>query len=211
MMGKMFSFIRFFIFKVKWKIVNKHNYTFPGNYIDVKKVSIGKYTYGKINALTSGNESEYLKIGHFCSIASTAKFMLAGEHSINSISTYPFKQKFGIGNDVETISNGPIIVNDDVWIAENALILSGVEIGQGAVIAAGAVVTKNVPPYAVVGGVPAKLIKYRFDEETINNLMKIDFENLTKDEIITNLDSFYSCVDNKTDLSFLPQRNGLGR
>lgn len=75
----------------------------------------------------------------------------------------------------ETQAKGNIIVNDDVWIGDSALILSGVEIGQGAVIAAGAVVTEDVPPYAVVGGVPAKVIKYRFRDDVIKELVKIDY------------------------------------
>ena len=206
MINRILRIVKFYLFKIKWKNVNKHNYTFPGNYIDINKVSIGNYTYGKINALTSNNPDERLIIGHYCSIASTAKFMLSGEHDKNLLSTYPFKQKFHINNEVETISRGPIIVHDDVWIAEDALVLSGVEIGQGAIIAAGSVITKNVPPYAIVGGVPGKVISYRFNEDIIRKLLKIDYENLKKDDVIKNIDLIYSNVDKDLEIELLPQK-----
>lgn len=82
---------------------------------------------------------------------------------------------------------GAIIVDDDVWIGESAIIMAGVHIGRGAVIGAGAVVTKDVPPYAVAVGTPAKIVKYRFDHETIDKLLKIDFN---KEEIVNNLPLF---------------------
>ena len=73
------------------------------------------------------------------------------------------------------LTNGDIVVGDDVWVGQRAIIMSGVNIGQGAVIGAGAIVTKNVPPYAIVGGIPAKVIRYRFSEELIQELLKIDY------------------------------------
>lgn len=82
---------------------------------------------------------------------------------MSGVSTYPFKRKLFHGGE-EAVSKGDIIVGDDVWVGYGATILSGVHIGQGAVIAAGAVVNKDVPPYAIVGGIPAKVIKYRFSE-----------------------------------------------
>lgn len=79
-------------------------------------------------------------------------------------------------------------MHDDVWIGTNALVLSGVEIGQGAVIAAGTVVTKSVPPYAVVAGVPARIIKYRFEKETVDKLLKLDLGKIDAEYIRTNLE-----------------------
>ena len=99
---------------------------------------------------------------------------------------------------MEAISKGDIIVDDDVWIGYGATILSGVHIGQGAVIAAGAVVTKDVPPYAIVGGVPAKVIKYRFSPEIIQQLMKLDYSKLTEDMIRERIDDLYTSLDGKT-------------
>lgn len=96
----------------------------------------------------------------------------------------------------ETQAKGNIIVNDDVWIGDSALILSGVEIGQGAVIAAGAVVTEDVPPYAIVGGVPARVIKYRFTDDVIKELVKIDYAKVDRKFIELHEDIWYRKVMN---------------
>lgn len=96
----------------------------------------------------------------------------------------------------ETQAKGNIIVNDDVWIGDSALVLSGVEIGQGAVIAAGAVVTEDVPPYAVVGGVPARVIKYRFTDDVIKELVKIDYAKVDRKFIELHEDIWYRKVMN---------------
>ena len=84
---------------------------------------------------------------------------------------------------MEGTSKGDIIVGDDIWIGYGAVILSGITIGQGAIIGAGAIVTKNVPPYAVVGENPAKIIKYRFEENIIKELLRIDFNKITDEAI----------------------------
>ena len=99
---------------------------------------------------------------------------------------------------MEAISKGDIIVDDDVWIGYGATILSGVHIGQGAVVAAGAVVTKDAPPYAIVGGVPARVIKYRFSPEVIEQLLKLDYSKLTDNMIRERIDDLYTSLDGKT-------------
>lgn len=137
---------------------NKHNFTIVENCFNFSKVTVGKYTYGPIKALSFGNNNEKLVIGSFCSIAKEVTFLLGGAHNYQTLSTYPFPVKWF---SEDTPSKGPIIIDDDVWIGYKATILSGVHIGQGAVIAAGAVVTKDVPAYSIVGGVPAKVIKFK--------------------------------------------------
>ena len=122
-------------------------------------IDVGKNTYGPINALMFNRDSKLI-IGNFCSIAPRVSFIVSADHYTNHISSFPFKVKV-LGESYEGVSKGDIIVDDDVWIGYGATIMSGVHIGQGAVVAAGAVVTKDVPPYAIVGGVPAKVIKYR--------------------------------------------------
>ena len=94
----------------------------------------------------------------------------------------------------ESVTKGPIIVEDDVWIGFGATILSGVHIGKGAVIAAGAMVVKDVPPYGIVGGVPAKLMRYRFDENIRNKLLQIDFAKLDMNQIKKNKTQILSDV-----------------
>ena len=152
-----------------------------GNVFNINKVYVGNYTYGPINCMTWGCGNEILKIGNLCSIAQEVMFIL-GDHYTNHVSSYPFKSKMRLGDGgLDANPKGNIIVGDDVWIGYRATILSGVEIGQGAIIAAGSVVTKNVPPYAIVGGNPAKVIRFRFSERIISKLMSIDFSLVSKE------------------------------
>ena len=121
-----------------------------------------------------------LKIGKFCSIACGAKFLFtSGNHSLRSLSTYTFPIFFEEwGLDAKDIcsawdNKGDIVIGSDVWIGYEALILSGVTVGNGAIIGSRAVVTKDVPPYTIVGGVPAKPIRRRFDGAVIERLEKL--------------------------------------
>lgn len=181
-------------FKRKWRKVNSHNYTSIENYFPLDKVSVGKKTYGKLNVKSYGNEEECLKIGSYCSIAGNVKFLLGGEHSYKGLSTYPFKKYFSQMSE-NTITKGPIIIQDDVWIGENSIILSGVIIGQGAVIAAGSVVAKDVPPYGIF--VNGKVSKFRFSETIIEKLLKVDFAMLKNQTILENIDAFYENINDK--------------
>lgn len=142
---------------------------------------IGAYSYFGDDCLVGS-----CNVGRFCSIAPGVKIGL-GEHPLHHISTHPFffgakngfKAPEGIGtprNLSEKKYNAPVI-GHDVWIGANAVICRGVTIGSGAVIAAGAVVTSNVAPYSIVGGLPAKHLKYRFDDETISLLLKSEWWN----------------------------------
>lgn len=165
-----------------WKRANRHNRTSPVNVFDHSKVSVGKGTYGGIEAFFFGTEGERIEIGNYVSIGPHVTFLAGGEHRLDGVSTYPFLA-YGAG-EVEAVSKGPIVVKDDVWIGLGAKILSGVTIGQGAVIAAGAVVTKDVPPYAIVGGVPAKLIRWRFPEPVRAKLATIDWSKMTLEKAV---------------------------
>ncbi|MBO7332810.1 MAG: glycosyltransferase, partial [Alphaproteobacteria bacterium] len=147
-----------------------------------EKVRVGRYTYGTINAQFNENRSEKLIVGDFCSIGPNVNFLVSSEHPYKGISTYPFKVRI-CGCGAEATSKGDIVVKDDVWIGLGSIICSGVTIGQGAIIAAGSVVVKDVPPYAIVGGNPAKVIKYRFDEEVVRKLSEFDFSTLTEEKI----------------------------
>lgn len=178
---------------LKWRKRNKNNYTYLKTLCDSNKITVGKYTYGELNVETFGSKNTMLTIGHFCSIAQNVRFILGGEHELKFISTYPFQAKL-LKVEGETGTRGDIIVKDDVWIGDSAIILSGVEIGQGSVIAAGSVVTRDVPPYAIVGGVPARVIKYRFEEELIKELIKIDYEKVDKEFVEGHLDIWYEKV-----------------
>ncbi|MEZ3434730.1 MAG: CatB-related O-acetyltransferase [Lachnospiraceae bacterium] len=131
-----------------------------------------------------------LVIGKFCSIACGAKFLFnSANHTLSSLSTYPFPLFFEEWNlEKKAVTQawdnkGDIIVGNDVWIGYEAVILAGVHIGDGAVIGTRAVVTKDVPPYTIVGGVPAKPIKKRFPEKTISMLLDMQWWNWSNDKI----------------------------
>lgn len=145
--------------------------------IDSYNSPYGIGTYGKPKVLFESKAD--LKIGKFCSISDEVTIFLGGEHEINTISSYPFSLK-------NHYSKGDVTIGNDVWIGQSTIILSGVTIGDGAIIGANSLVTKDVKPYAVVGGNPAKLIKYRFDDDTIDKLLKIKWWDWSIDKIIHN-------------------------
>lgn len=171
--------------RIDWKIKNRHNQTYPASLFNINRVSVGKGTYGPIKAISYECNGSKLEIGNYCSIGGETLFLLGGEHNYKSISTYPFVELL-MHEKVDTTSKGPIIIEDDVWIGDRATILSGVHIGQGAVIAAGAVVTRDIPAYAIAGGVPCKVIKFRFSEKTIEQLKQIDFSKISKEIVQKN-------------------------
>ena len=205
------SNIKISLFKIKWRRSNKHNGTYPITLFDASSVHIGRYTYGELYVLKYGKLGE-LYIGDFCSIAPKVSFILSADHYINHISTFPYKAKFINSLELESISKGNIEIEDDVWIGYGATIMSGVHIGQGAIVAAGAVVSKDVPPYAIVGGVPAKIIKFRFNPEQIKVLLNINYTKLTRDEVKKNIKSLYKVVNKLSpeelsrEISWMPQK-----
>ncbi|PFB39909.1 acetyltransferase [Bacillus thuringiensis] len=140
---------------------------------------IGDYTYSKVGpTIFLGNDETKLKIGKFCSLGEEVVFILGGEHRADWITTAPFNALFDEGAHVTTgqhSSKGDIVVGNDVWMGYQSCVLSGVTIGNGAIIGAKSVVTKDVPPYAIVAGNPAKLIRYRFSKDVIEKLEHIDW------------------------------------
>ena len=135
-----------------------------------------------------------LIIGKFCSIACGAKFLFnSANHTLSSLSTYPFPlffEEWGLEkrNVAESWDNkGDIVLGNDVWIVYESVIMAGVTIGDGAIIGARAVVTKDVPPYTVAGGIPAKPIKKRYPEETIAALSELKWWDWPENRIAQNL------------------------
>ena len=140
-----------------------------------------------------------LKVGKFCSIACGAKFLFtSANHTMHSIFTYPFPIFFEEwGLDVANITSawdnkGDIVVGNDVWIGYEAVVLSGVTIGDGAIIGTRAVVTKDVPPYTIVGGIPAKPIRKRFSDEVISRLLELQWWNWSENRFKENIDVIQS-------------------
>jgi acetyltransferase-like isoleucine patch superfamily enzyme len=137
--------------------------------------TIGDFSYGRPTVI--GGLEAKIHIGRFCSIAEPSCIILA-DHNLRHISTYPFSNinLFGAIHpkplpDVHAVSKGDVVIGNDVWIGREATLMAGITIGDGAVIAAACVVTKDVPPYAVFAGNPGKIVKYRFDAETIKRLL----------------------------------------
>lgn len=155
--------------------------------------SVGKFSYGVNSPLVLGNmaggKTGSLKIGKFCSIASGVTIILDGEHRPDWVTTYPFSIIFKKFSDLPWASTtkGDVIIGNDVWIGMDALILSGVTVGDGAIIGAGSVVARDVEPYAIVAGNPARLIRKRFDLETINKLLEIKWWDWDTERITENM------------------------
>ena len=168
----------------------------PVNRFDLNSVSIGKSSYGPLYVIYGDKWADndvQLVIGNYVSVADGVKFLLKADHRLYSVSTYPFIARI-LHQSEPACTKGSIVVHDDVWIGSSAIILSGVTIGQGAVIAAGSVVTKDVEPYAIVGGVPAKLIKYRHSKVIRDKLAGFDLSQLSNDVIRENVHLLYSDI-----------------
>lgn len=162
---------------------------FLKNFVKASNIFVGDYTYfddrrygpekfEENNVLYNYNYSKVkLVIGKFCALAAETRFIMTGDHKLDAISTFPFPI-FGNGwENAYTIDElpvkGDIIVGNDVWFGYDSLVMNGVTIGNGAIIAARAVVVKDVPAYSIVAGNPAKVVKMRFDDKTIDRLEKI--------------------------------------
>ena len=151
---------------------------YPGRY------SMGFASYGLPEVLDWGEGAD-LKIGAYCSIADKVTIMLGGHHRVQWLSTYPFAEKLPERKDLppSSFSRGDVVIGNDVWICTGAIVLSGLTIGNGAVIAAGVVVTGNVEPYAVVAGNPARLIRWRFEASVRQKLEVIAWWHWPPEEV----------------------------
>ena len=154
------------------------------NYI-TSETHVGAFTYGEPTIWDFNDGKVELTIGRFCSIAHGVNILLGGEHRSDWCTTYPFQAMMKEFEYIEGYprSKGNIVIGNDVWIGMDSKILSGVHIGDGSIISAGAVVTKDVEPYSIVGGVPAKTIRKRFDDKTIRRLEEIQWWNWSNEQI----------------------------
>lgn len=169
--------------KIKQYIKAKKHPYYTNQNKKYKSFSIGDFTYGKPKIYAHLN---MISIGKFCSIADGVTLYAGAEHHHDWVSAYCFSEKFSC---IEcSHSKGKVTIGNDVWIADGALILSGVTIGDGAVIGARAVVTKNVAPYEIVGGNPARHIKFRFSPQQIENLLVIKWWEWDIEKIKSNFD-----------------------
>lgn len=161
------------------------------------RYNIGVFTYGKPNILFDHTDAQ-LVIGKYCSIAEKVSIFLGGNHRYKWVTTYPFtvlhRDLFAdFPESLKTsATKGDVIIGNDVWICYQATILSGVRIGDGAVIAAGSVVSRDIGPYEIWAGNPAKFIKKRFTDEQISKLLKIKWWEWNDDQLKKRLNSLCS-------------------
>lgn len=178
---------------------------FLKNIIDHPQIVVGDYTYyddpEDVRRFTEHVlylfefMHDRLIIGKFCQIATGVRFIMNGSnHAMHGITTYPFKV-FGHAwatAPMDVTSKGDTVVGNDVWIGNSATIMQGVKIGDGAIVGTNSLVTKNVDPYTVVGGNPAKLIRKRFDDDTIAFLLKLRWWDWPPNKITDHLSVFAS-------------------
>lgn len=154
---------------------------------------VGDHTYGKPRVVSWG-EGTSLRIGKYCSIGTNVTIFLGSEHRTDWVSTYPFpffwKEAGSISGHPST--RGDVVIGNDVWIGFGSTILSGVTIGDGAAVGACSVVTRDVPPYAIAAGNPARVFRYRFDEETIRKLLQIKWWDWPDEKVKENVYSICS-------------------
>ena len=154
---------------------------------------IGEYSYCNTKPVVYRYPGRKLKIGKFCSIAPEVTIWLGENHRMDRVTTYPFPDyidawpEAACSKGKELTSKGDVVIGNDVWIGYRAIILSGVRIGDGAIIGAGSVVTRDVEAYSIAAGNPARLIRKRFDEETINKLLQIRWWDWPVEKIRTNM------------------------
>jgi virginiamycin A acetyltransferase len=188
-------------FDKQWRRKNPHNETIIGNRMFPMEIAtVGKGSYGILTIQSLYvTPQEILEIGNYVSIAPEVTFLMGVNHQIDTATTYPFYSKLVQRSSIDASGKGSIIVEDEVWMGTGAMIFSGIRIGKGAIIAAGAIVTKDVPPYAIVGGNPAKLIRYRFSEDIIKILLPINFIDYPESWIKENIDLIYSKIETVSD------------
>ncbi|HNA87128.1 MAG TPA: CatB-related O-acetyltransferase [Nitrospira sp.] len=154
--------------KSEWRMARRSPHTTYPQY------KFGKWTYG-IPKIYQWGEGANLTVGAFCSIADGVQIFLGGEHRTDWVSTYPFPVFWESARAIpgHPGTKGDVVIGNDVWIGHEAVILSGVRIGDGAVVGARAVIRSDVPPYHIAAGNPARVVRARFDEMTINRLLAL--------------------------------------
>lgn len=191
-------------FKKNWREHNRHNRTVAMNIFPIECVKVGRDTYGELHIMSYFPETERLDIGNYVSIAPNVKFILSGNHQTETLFTYPIQSSL-LGQHCmeDSLSKGPVTVEDEAWIGYGAIILSGVTIGKSSIVAAGSVVTHDIPPYAIAGGNPAKVIRYRLPKEIIPMVDKIRLTDIPENVLKRNIKALYKPLRTTEDAAEL--------
>lgn len=187
-------------FRKAWRRRNVHNSTIAADEFPMEVVTVGKGTYGELHIMSYVPETERLEIGNYVSIAPDVHFILGGNHATDTLFPYPVRSRVKGGHCREDArSRGKICVGDEAWIGYGALVLSGVTIGKGAVVAAGAVVTRAVPPYAIVAGNPARVVRMRLPEEVIARVQHIALKDIPESDWPSRMKALYTPLRTTAD------------
>ena len=172
------------------------------------RVSVGEMTYGNPRFML-WDQSERIEIGKYCSIAEDVTIFGGGEHRTDWVTTYPLRIAFGsplAHTDGHPATKGPTRIGNDVWIGYRAIVMSGVTVGDGAVIAAGAVVSRDVPAYAITAGNPARVKSLRFAPEIVAELLEVKWWNWPLERVEASAD-LMSSADIRAFLSHARKLN----
>jgi len=178
--------------------------------VETGRLVMGKHTYGMPEIHHYRGSESRVFIGNYCSISPGVVIITGGIHPTDWVSTFPFRVMWNLPGQLEDgtpTTRGDIHIGSDVWIGTDAMILSGVTIGDGAVICSRAVVTRDVPPYSIVAGVPAKVLKTRFCEEAVGLLLKIKWWEWPEEKIAESIPDLSS----KNIEDFLRRYSGLAQ
>lgn len=166
------------------------------------RVQVGRYTYFDGNVrLVTWVPGEKIVFGNFCSVADGAMICVGGNHGTELVSTYPF-DNFILGkpNPTRTYrTTRDTVIGNDVWIASRACVLGGTQVGNGAVLSTGSVVFGDVPPYAIMAGNPAQIVRYRFSKVTVERLQRLKWWDWPNDKIQANVEWFYRPIQEFID------------
>lgn len=175
-------------------------YRILGSVLSPDWLEVGKYTYyGRDMSLGVWTPGERIIIGKYCSIADEVVILTGGEHRTDLASTYPLDMAAAwMGGNSEWLystrtyqTTRNTTIGNDVWIGLGAMILGGVSLGSGAVVASGSVVFSDVPPYAIVAGNPAKVLRHRFSNKTVERLLRIAWWDWPDEKVLANVEWFY--------------------
>lgn len=188
----------------RYERMRERNYV--SQFVNAPRVNIGRHTYGDFVIPAFAGAEVTVEVGNFCSIAANVTLLLGGGHNTAWVSTWPIREVFGLPGQYEQhpMYRGTTVIGNDVWIGRDAVIFDGVTIGHGAVIGTRALVTKDVRPYAIVAGVPAKEIRRRFTDEQVDALLEIAWWDWPDEKVLAEADAL-----NGADISEFLARHSL--